>query len=477
MIEADLASPQRWTRRPRFSPNQMLTAQQLQTLLNGQREHSAMLMRALHGRGVIFGFAVTPGERKCEEEQYERNSLAKGAQKELAERRQRGWVWAGSTRLDISCGMALDRHGRLLRWPAGMLRYRDLVGRKRCGGAHTLLVHYAERRVRKGGCGPCADHAEWDEEGVLFSLAEGCDHAERSCPDHSGCTSWDDYICARTASGGDKLPVPDDLATACEPPGELCQIECSDLWYDPAAGIPIGCVWAADLAQEGCEERWGFAAIGETCAARPYVHRTPLLYELIRGCQDDLARVESLSWQDWLVDPARQDWKHDVPWADLESAMRDPDGMTITFTKPSDVRTVHPASVFLTSVYWEKDSDYLLARRIPAFPVPIGDGAFETRFRLFIDRSWIESELASRSHFREGGRIELTIRGQMLRDACRNMLDAAPLFYDPVSPRQSQPGDDFYAVFAFGPYASKAPSQPKPKPTPKPAPPASPHKF
>ena len=58
MSEADLTSPQRWTRRPRFSANQLLSAEQLSTMLEGQRDQTAMLMRALHGHGVIFGFAV-----------------------------------------------------------------------------------------------------------------------------------------------------------------------------------------------------------------------------------------------------------------------------------------------------------------------------------------------------------------------------------------------------------------------------------
>jgi hypothetical protein len=32
MSEADLTSPQRWTRRPRFSANQLLSAEQLSTI-------------------------------------------------------------------------------------------------------------------------------------------------------------------------------------------------------------------------------------------------------------------------------------------------------------------------------------------------------------------------------------------------------------------------------------------------------------
>lgn len=477
MSEADQTSPQRWTRRPQFSPYQLLSAEQLTSIVESQREHSEMLMRALHGEGVIFGFAVKPGERECEEMKADQKGAKKGKQEAQPEWRQRGWPWIGTTKLQISCGMALDRHGRLLRWPADTLCYEEIVGRTGCPGTYTLMIHFAERRVIRGGCLPCAKHADWAEDGVVFTLAEGCNHADRSCPTHERCISWDDYICARNASGHDEELFPDDLKSACEASGELCQIECSDLWYDPEAGIPIACVWIDDLADDGCPERWGFGAVGATCDVRPYVYRTPLLYELIKGCQDDLAQVESLSWQDWLVDAGKHDWNYEVPYADLEKRLLDPDGLMITFSKPIDIRTVHPGSVFLTTVYWEREADYLLTRRIPAFPVPVGGNKYETTFRLHIQEEWVDSEVKSRSHFRDGGRIELTIRGQMLRDKCRNMLNSVPLFYEPVTPKQSQPGDDFYAVFVFGAYVGKVREEPKPEPAPKQAAPAPQYKF
>jgi hypothetical protein len=295
-----------------------------------------------------------------------------------------------------------------------------------------LSVHYAERQVVKGGCGPCGEKPEWIEDGVVFSLTRDCRLADRSCqvPASGQCVSWDEYICARTGSARGKLPPAPDLKSACDEAGGLCRIECSDTHYDAGAGIPIACVRVANLAPLDCPPVWGFADVGETCEARPYVHRTPLLYELIRGCQDNLARVRSLGWQQWIVDPAGKPWTHEVPWPEFQTKLLDAQWMTITFSQPIQVRTVHPGSIFLTVVYWEKAADYLVTRRIPAFPVPTTSGPYAAGFRMLIQPEWVGSELTSRSELREGGRIELTIRGQMLRDRSAPVQETKP----PVSP-------------------------------------------
>ena len=454
MSDADLKPVDRWIRRPLFSPSQMLTAQQLNLLMEGQRRQSDMLMRALHGHGIIFGYAVSlfAGRR------------AQGPA--VAAALKRGKLW-------VECGMALDRHGRLLNWPDDTLAFCDIVNRPKrdqdCAGWYTLRVHYARRRVPKGGCGPCADKPEWIEEGVAFTLVPAprqgrpagrpCPEADRACPhpaDQDACISWEDYICLRTRGASGALPPASDLEWACFIPGEPCPDDCGEIEYDADAGIPIACVRVANVAAKNCPREWGFTEIGQACEVRPRVYRTPLLYELVRGCQDNLARVESLSWQDWIVDPARHIWDFDVPWGEFRDRLLDPDGLKIAFTKPILVRTVHPGSVFLTSVYWEKRADYMVTRRIPAYPRPTTEGDFATEFRLEIRPEWIGNELTSRSELREGGRIELTIRGQLLRDRCRNMLNAVPLFYEPKTPGQDQAGADFTAIFSYGPYSGPA---------------------
>lgn len=447
MSEADLKSPRRWTRRPIFSPSQMLTAQQLNALIDDQRAHSEMLMRGLHGHGVIFGFAVTLHDpRPPIPNKYPALSIP-----------------GGSPDLEISCGMALDRHGRLLHWPAEALAYGEVVNRPDCAGSYTLLAHYAERRMPKGGCGPCGEQAEWIDEGVVFSLAKGCEPANRDCPSPRGgrCVSLDDYICFRTGSEPGPIPTAPDLKWACMNAGELCRVDCSDISYDPGAGIPIACVELANLAAADCPEEWGFAKVGECCEVRPRVYRTPLLYELIHGCQHNLARVEALSWQDWCVGFGAVDWDYRVAWQDFEAKFGKPDELVLTFTRPIRSSTVHGGSVFLTVLTWDREADYVTTRRVPAKIEPVTAGKFSKKFKIQINPKWMKSEITSRSNLRSSnsGRVELTIRGQMLRDECDNMLDAVPIGYAPATPALNRPGDDFVAVFRFAKAAEPPPQQ------------------
>ena len=417
MADADPRATQRWTRRPLFSPSQMLTAEQLNLMMDEQRRRTEMLMRGLHGNGVIFGLAVTLNE--------------------------------GRTPLAVSCGMALDRHGRLLHWAGGAVTAADLVAMPECADRFTLSVHYAWREVPGAGCQPCSDRPQWIEEGVVFSLREGCGPLDRACPRPSEprCIGLDDYVCMRTASEEGPLPPAPDLETACADGGPLCRIGCSDIFYDPDAGIPIACVGIINLCDnDDCAPQWAFGGVTAACDVRPYVYRTPLLYELIKGCQNDLARVQSVGWG---PDASNADgWPAEIEWSLFAQAVRQ--GPEIAFTRPVRVDTIHPGSLFLTAIIWERQADYLLARRIPAVPTPLdAEDGFATRFRLRVNGGWIRNEIDTRSELRSGGRVELTARGQMIRDRCDNMLDALPLDYRPASPRQSRPGDDFIALLRF----------------------------
>ncbi len=418
MADADPRAPRRWTRRPLFSPTQMLTAEQLNLMMDDQRERTEKLMRGLHGNGVIFGLAATRGH--------------------------------GPEPLTVSCGMALDRHGRLLHWAGGAVTLPDhLVEMPKCADRFTLSIHYARREMPGAGCGPCAEQPQWIEEGVVYSLRKGCDPLDRPCPraDDGRCVSLDDYVCFRTASDEGPLPHAPDLDYACADAGPLCRIDCSEISYDPDAGIPIACVDIVNLCEDPrCEPEWGFGDVTAACGVRPYVYRTPLLYELIKGCQNDLARVQSIHWgEKWSI---ADGWPDEIDWNLFAEGVGQ--GPEIAFTKPVRIDTVHPGSFFLTAIIWERQADYLLTRRIPTRPEPIdGEGDFATRFRLRVNRGWIRNEIESRSELRSGGQIEITVRGQMIRDRCGNMLDALPLEYEPRTPPQSRPGDDFVALLRF----------------------------
>ncbi|HMG48272.1 MAG TPA: hypothetical protein VK614_12525 [Allosphingosinicella sp.] len=425
MADADPRAPTRWTRRPLFSPSQMLTAEQLNLMMDEERTRTQQLMRGLHGHGVIFGLAVTREE--------------------------------GPTPLRVSCGMALDPHGRLLCWAGGAV---TLVEMPDCEETFTLSIHYARREVPGGGCGPCSDQPQWIEEGVIYSLRHECAELDRACVRSSEacCIGLDEYVCLRNGSREGLLPPAADLQWGCGAPGALTRVGCSDIFYDAGAGIPIACVEVRNLCENpACKPHWGFGEVRETCEVRPWVYRTPLLYELVKGCQNDLARVESVRWGPETTSSS-DGWPDEVPWDVFAQALRE--GPEIAFSKDVRADTVHPGSVFLTAILWERQADYMLTRRIPASlqPLEVDDG-YATQFRLRVNSDWIRNEIETRSELKSGGRVELTIRGQMVLDRCKNMLDAVPLSYEPNTPPHSRPGGDFVALLRFA-AETLAPSPP-----------------
>src|SRR5689334_2193430 len=121
MNHGDVKPPKGWTSRPNFTPSQLLTADQLNRLMDEQRGRLEALTRGLHGHGVIHGFAAKLGE----------NGLS----------------------LEIGAGMALDRHGRLLCWPGGPFAHCDEVKIPQIAGDYVLCVHYARREQPGRGCG------------------------------------------------------------------------------------------------------------------------------------------------------------------------------------------------------------------------------------------------------------------------------------------------------------------------------------
>ena len=461
-----------WSRRPHFVPRQLLTADQLNEGFKDELGRQRLLNRALHGYGVVFGYALT--------QESEGKLLTKHGCAEL------------------SCGLALDRHGRMLYWPGGWICMNDIVGKQPdCEGYYTLCVHYAERLTPPDGCGPCAsDEARWREQSVVFTLEKDCSKTNRHCPDHpeDACISHEDYLCQRTGAEAGPIPLADDLkwASCKEPTAPLCQTECGGWLYDPEACIPIACVEICDLApkekpHEGkypagqqeeprhdeheqnqtkdrmddcepkpveqlCEPRYGFCpSRTETCLVRPYVYRTPLLYELLNCCDVNLARVRDVSWRNWLAGG----WATRVPWDKFKARMTsDTDGFIVWFSKPILISTLHPGSVFLTAVIQERRSDYWMSQRIPMKGIrPLrreDDCAWGVQ--LVPEEDWIQAEITGRrSTLFNGVRIEFTLRGQILRDKCGQMLDARPLDIESCARCQGRPGDDFISVFRVAP--------------------------
>jgi hypothetical protein len=410
-----------WSTRPNFKPRQKLSAHQLNRALDDQLARAALLNRALHGSGVVFGLGIE--------------------------------LTASCTPLQVACGLALDRYGRTLYWTGGPVALADLVGRPPTQpGSYTLRIHFAERRETSGGCGPCAEEADWVEQGVVFSLRADCEPASQACPDlpEGACITRSDYICQRTGGTTGQVPPAPDLAWACATPPKLCEIEC-DWSYDPGAGIAIAYVEVRDCRPEGadCPPKLGFTAAA-ACEVRPFVYRSPLLKELIEGCDSDHGQVESLSWQDWLLG----EWTNEIAWETVAALFEESsEGFRVRFTRPIRTSTLHPGSVFLTVYTWRNSTDYWAPQIIPAAITPVApDGDFTREIKFVIYPEWINAEIKShRSTLFYGANFELTIRGQMLRDSCGDMLDARLVGVSPEGRGQARPGGDLVAMFRSAP--------------------------
>lgn len=431
MPTTNAAEHSAWTKRPVFRPRQMLTAHQLNEGLEDEARRERLLNRAVHGYGVVVGYGLVVADD--------------------------GRLVVTGECVELTGGLALDRHGRTLYWKGGHIGPSDIVGRlPTAAGRYTLSAHFAAHPPEADGCLPFAgERAQWWREGVVFTLRPGCEPADRRCPTHpeGACIGHDAYVCRRTGArpGADpgSVPVSPDIGwLLAEPPRELCATGLDGWQYDPdpQACVPIACVEICDLAEAGCAPRYGFATeTPEVCAVRPFVYRNPLLYELVKGCDVRLPRVESISWQDWID----RGWRDRIPWA--EFAERIAEGLEIRFTRPIRTATIHDASIFVTALIQEDRADYWVGRILPMELVPLDEeGEMARGVRLVSDprSDWLAAEVTGqRSTLFRGARFEVTIRGQLLRDACGRMLDARPLDIALTERGHERPGGDFVSAF------------------------------
>ena len=107
--------PEAWSRRPHYAPRQTLSAGQLNAALADELQRTRLLMRSLHGYGVVFGYGLATDDQ--------------------------GQLVLKEHCVNLECGLALDRHGRSLHWAGGLLGMGHIVGKKpKDEGVYTLLM-------------------------------------------------------------------------------------------------------------------------------------------------------------------------------------------------------------------------------------------------------------------------------------------------------------------------------------------------
>ena len=498
-----------WSRRPSFAPRQRLTAEQLNEALDdelgrqraaqpsgpghgsrlrlraeGRRQRATRCHRRMHPPRLRPGprsprADAALGRRTDRDERHRRPATDRGGVVHaLGPPRRAARPTPGLPSL-LERRTAVDRAGGGLHPPPGCRRIdRDCEHHPygSCLSHDDYLVQRTgdDRWPGPGEGRPCCEAVGEDEEG----------RDDDSC----GCGRPPDGLGVEVSDGiPHHLERSDDLEHVCAQPGPLCHTDHDDWLYDPAHdnAVPLACVYICDLANDHrheaggspaqehpddddrCEPRYGFCpgCAFLTSPVRSMVYRNPLLYELTGGCDVDLPRIRDVSWRSWID----RRWDDRVTWREFESRVgyqpgnRNDDtdeGLTITFSKPMRVHSIHPGSVVLTVSYrpvvyfapgGEERGYYWTSQQVAIAVEPIGrtENGCATTFRILPDDEWIREEVRRRgsSQLFSGARVEITVRGQLVRDHCDQMLDARPLDIAPQARGQGRPGGDFVSTF------------------------------
>lgn len=433
-------------------------------------ERRQLLNRAIHGWGVVYGYAIKAGSPPV------------------------------TGRLEIGAGLALDKWGRELLQTQTAIEVNDMIifgpdeksvriypdiahakaelPKLQKGEVCWLLsVHYAERKTApvsvEGSCH--CEHNEWDHtcETVRYSLrpvwcAECCHDFECEL----GCECGTEPCCDKsTGSHNTGVDIPrkrGGCRCLCEhltqlvPDAECsswCEIEksCARVRVDLRNGVPLACF---KLVPDG--NCWKFDGAVEACGPRRLVKRNDLLFDLIRGC--DLTRISEIGWDDWL--------RREMPisfeeFSDALGQKRHDQVEYVTnkfwvkFSRPVRKDTLRPDCFAMTVMSAEREGGWWQTFRVPIVRVETtkypakGDSADHVLGAMIVvDGAWVEDGVRGRrSLFLESEtRVELEVRGDFIIDCNGQRIDANAVGHSPFLPTgNGTPGGTFLSTFRVAP--------------------------
>jgi hypothetical protein len=273
------------------------------------------------------------------------------------------------------------------------------------------------------------------------------------------------------------------VTEAAEPqhPGTLCGWR--GYCLDPGDGVPLGCVkvWKkpkADPKQDpkrdpkkdppNTPRDCDVIVIELTggCDPRRLVKNNDLLYDLIRGC--DLTRISKTSWQAWHRSGDAMPWQtfYDMffatalpqPQPGEKPPVEIPTQFVVSFSGLVRRDTLRRDAVIMTAITVEKDSKWLVAKRVPlakldATPsssAATTDPDLTDQVRLVVRYGWIHDELleASGSDFADHDFvIEMEVRGDLITDCHGQSLDANPAGIPAAPSGNGTPGGTYISSF------------------------------
>ena len=443
----------------RLTPDAMRLEQRYLT----ERRH--LVNSAMHGHGVVYGYAVG----------------AMPAAKYEPE--------AATGRLRIGPGLAFDEAGRellqtaVLDLPFGSVIVLGADGgvvrdtHDLPGGPWLLRVHYAEQdRSPVTTKDPCrCETREWDQvcETVRFSLqpVDAC-CAEPEAGWDSRCaqgTCCDDWVaeekteekedaspgCAPVRRGGCRFLCEHltglEPGTAC---GRLCEIEdeCGRVRVDIRHGVALACV---GLVSDDCGG-WQFDDDVEDCGRRRLVKRNDLLFDLIRGA--DLTRICAVGWAPWH--------RKSMTWSDFTASFgseEESSGKHLTeaywleFSRPVRIDSLAADCVVLTVIVPEAEGGWREPLRVPVVELRASadtgaPAGLASRARLLVDSAWVADALVSaRTRFAAGAEVEIEVRGDYITDCNGQQVDANTRGMTVVPSGNGTPGGSLVSTFRVEP--------------------------
>ncbi|MCP5103255.1 MAG: hypothetical protein GY950_07750 [bacterium] len=119
---------------------------------------------------------------------------------------------------------------------------------------------------------------------------------------------------------------------------------------------------------------------------RQLVYPNPMLYDLIHCFHGNLPHIVYFNWQEYHG-------KH-MQWNEFKALMEK--GLTVTFDKEMDPRTINRHTFLFAVLLKEAESGYLIRNYIPCAGVSAAEG--NTRFTFEAGRLWVEEEIDEGGH-------------------------------------------------------------------------------
>jgi hypothetical protein len=482
--------------RNQYFEGKRLTADSFRVEQSYLLERRRLLNRAIHGWGVVYGYAMKPvRDGKCRTEE-ESGSLEIGPGLALDEC-GRELLLARAASLSVNNVILLDGKGarRMERPPEGSYEPYDKQqhGEKRPQACWLLSAHYAEQLVGPMTVkDPCScERSEWENvcETVRFSLRRvDCEEccADFDCELECGCGTGP--CCQQHTEESPRSQVDQDKVEKegeqyestehrgksgnpvhrggcqclCEyltglsdaECGGLCEIDdpCVHIRADLRHGVPLACV---RLREDDCDN-WVFDRWFEACGPRRLVKRNDALFDLIRGC--DLTRISAVGWADWHRST------RPVHWDDFQASFGEEtgpqSGLNLTskywveFSRPVRKDTVRADCFLMTVIVYEDEAGWGEARRVPILDVDTSaatgtPAGFVTRATLVVDAGWVDDATESRKTIfnRNAAAVEIEIRGDFIVDCNGQTIDANAIGLSPGPTGNGTPGGTFISTF------------------------------